>query len=370
MRTKKIGFRIILMAFIVIICFSWLLWIFLEKYVDATNYENRELAARPRLTVDNYKTFPAEYNSYFNDNIPFRNSLVTMNAAIDYFIFHKSTSDDVIVGDDSWLFYKRVDDGDPISCYNGTNLMTEDELQAIALNCIRQRDFLAKQGKEFVIFIAPNKERVYYEYMPEQYGEPSDTYQALQVINYLRENTDLRIVYPYEELMEAKKHTNYNIWYKTDTHWNWIGGYVGGAALMKELGIEMPSIDSEQIEISVGDKKSGDLAGMLNLKKQLKFADTEYLISGYDAHNMQTIEEDFNTVYSYTATNADPRKIYVVRDSFSSHMAPYIGSQFSETYLRHRATYSYDDFVNQNPDIFVYETVERLLFGLASFSIQ
>ena len=66
------------------------------------------------------------------------------------------------------MFYSFVSDGDPVSCYMGTNLLTEDDLKAIADNCVSQRDFLAEQGKEFVIFIAPNKERIYSEYMPDK----------------------------------------------------------------------------------------------------------------------------------------------------------------------------------------------------------
>ena len=369
MSKKKIGPRIILGAFIVIICFSWLIWIFAEKYVDTENYENRELAVQPELTVDNYSTFSEEYETYFNDNLQFRNNLITINTAIDYFIFKKSTSDYVIAGNNNWLFYKRADDGDPISCYEGTNLLSEEELQALAQNCIQQRDFLAEQGKEFVIFIAPNKERVYSEYMPDQYGEPAENYRALQVVNYLRENTDLRVVYPYEELIAAKSKVEYNIWYKADTHWNYIGGYIGASALLSELGIEMPALDSEQIQITIGDKASGDLAGMLNLYKQLRFADNEYTVSGYDTHDVQNVEYDFSNALIYTANNADVRKLYVYRDSFSTHMAEYLGSQFSETYLRHCSTYTYEDFVAQDPDIFVYETVERYVGGLATFQI-
>lgn len=370
MKEKRIAHKIIISAFIIIICSPWFLWIFLEKFVDTTNYENREMAVRPSLTLDNYGTYSEEYEKYFNDNIPFRNNMITLNNAIDYFVFKKSASDRVIVGDDNWLFYCRTDDGDPVGCYKGTNLLSDEQLCQIKQNCLLQRDFLAEQGKEFVIFIAPNKERVYSEYMPEQYGKPAENYQALQIYNYLKENTDLKIVYPYDELMEAKKNIDYNIYSKTDTHWNYIGGYIGACALLDVLDIEMPKITDSQMTITVGDEVSGDLAGMLNLNNQLKFADHSYTVSGYDDHNMQVIEEDFNTMYSYSANNADPRKIYVLRDSFSTHMARYIGSQFSESYLRHRNTYSYDDLVNINPDIVVFEIVERYVWYLQYFSIQ
>ena len=225
------------------------------------------------------------------------------------------------------------------------------------------------QGKEFVIFIAPNKERVYSEYMPYYFGQPSENYRALQVYQYLKENTDIRIVYPYDELMQAKKDVDVNIYYKTDTHWNYVGAYVGARALNRELGIDMPSLTSEEITISKGKNTSGDLAQMLSLKKQLEYSDYQYSVSGYNTHNMETLDSNYYEAFIYHSTDADPRKLYVIRDSFSTALAPYVGSQFNDSYFRHRNTYSYDNLVEQNPDIVVYEVVERNVAVLMGFSI-
>lgn len=206
--------------------------------------------------------------------------------------------------------------------------------------------------------------------MPDRFETPADNYRVLQIVNYLKENTDLRVVYPYEELMSVKEYLDDNIYYKTDTHWNQIGGYVGAAALLKELGINMPSIEDDRIHITKINNRAGDLASMLHLLKELTFADFDYQVDGYETHNVQNLEEDFNTVFRYVADNADPRKLYVRRDSFSTAMAPYIGSQFNESYFRYSNTYSYEDFAEQHPDVYVYETVERLAYTLKDFSIQ
>ena len=366
---KKAGAKVTLASFLIIICFSWLLWIFLEKYTDTTNYEKRKMASQPRLTADNYGTFAEQYENWFNDNIPFRNNLISLNSAIDFFVFDKSSNSRVIKGKGDWLFYNDPSNGDPLGDYQGTTLLSEEELQKLAQNCVSQQDFLEEQGKEFVLFIAPNKERIYSEYMPERYGKPADNYRALQIYNYLKENTDLRVVYPYEELMAAKA-LGSNIYYKTDTHWNFIGAYVGATALLHELGVEMPNIQSNEITVTQGENTSGDLAGMLNLSKQLRNTDHEYSVEGYDTHQIESVVQDFDTVFSFKATGADPRRIYVIRDSFSTAMAPIIGSQFSETYMRNRKTYSYDDYLAQNPDIVVREVVERHLSELMDFSIQ
>lgn len=84
-------------------------------------------------------------------------------------------------------------------------------------------------------------------------------------------------------------------------------------------------------------------------------------MSGYNVHNRETIEWDFYNAIIYHAEGADPRRIYVYRDSFASQMSDYIGSQFTDSYLRLSHTYTYDDFLQQNPDIFVYELWNAML---------
>ncbi len=370
MKEKKAGRIIIITSFVIIICLSNIIWLFVRGYFDTTNHENRKLAEKPALSLENYEAFPSDYTSYFNDHLQFRNELISINTAIDYFCFKKAANEDVIIGNGNWLFYSSVDDGDSISCYQGKNLYTNEELEAIAQNCIAQRDFLSAQGREFVIFIAPNKERIYSEHMPSKYGKPSANYGTLQIYNYLRDNTDIRIVYPYDELIAAKRTIRQNLYYKTDTHWNYIGAYIGATALMDELGITMPPIDDASIVIESDGFANGDLASMLNLNRPLHFIDKQYVVEGYDLHNINQIEWNWEEMIRYHATAADPRTIYVIRDSFSDNLAPYIGSQFNKSYLRHNWTYSLDDLEKCDPDIVVYETVERYADKLASFSIQ
>ena len=136
-----------------------------------------------------------------------------------------------------------------------------------------------------------------------------------------------------------------------------------------DIDPETYCMDAGKIEGLITDKTCA-IASMLHLLKELTFADFDYQVDGYETHNVQNLEEDFNTVFRYVADNADPRKLYVRRDSFSTAMAPYIGSQFNESYFRYSNTYSYEDFAEQHPDVYVYETVERLAYTLKDFSIQ
>ena len=102
----------------------------------------------------------------------------------------------------------------------------------------------------------------------------------------------------------------------------------------------------------------------------LKSRDRRYTVEGYDTHRSERVEATNDGVYRYKAEGADPRKLYVYRDSFMEAMLPFVGSQFNESFLRFHSYYNSSDLDTQQPDIFVYETVERYLENLFHFSVQ
>lgn len=371
MMKKRIGSWILMIAFVAILCLSWVSWFLLQPWADNTNYENRQKAAMPELSQATYSSFPDAFAEYVEDRLPFRNELMTLNSAVEYYLFHRSTSDNVIIGKEGWLFYVNKGDGDPLACYQGTNLLSDDELAVMAENLVFWRDYLEERGMEFVFFIAPNKERIYSEYMPEEYGDPAEEYKVKQIVDYLRANTDLRVVYPYEELMQAKKVVDEPIYYKTDSHWNEIGAYVGASALLKELGIDMPSITDECITIEDPGKAEGDLAKMLYLSKPMKNVDSNYHVTGYDGHGVTNDAYDFYGMISFSTTDApDDRSLYMIRDSFTSAMALVLGSQFDTANMRHLDYYTNDDLWQCAPDVVVLEVVERNVDKLMTFALE
>lgn len=358
-------------AFIIVLGMPWLFWIIMGTQVDSENYENRSKAEMPMLDINNLQQYPVEFENYFNDNLPFRNQLITLNSKINYYIFHKSSNESVILGKDGWLFYNDVEDGDPMADYLGENLFTEKQLQQIAENMVAAEEYLADKGCEFVLFIAPNKSRVYSEMMPDYYGEPSEEYAVLQIVEYLKENTDIRVVYPYEDLWEAGKQLEDVILYhKVDTHWNKAGGYVGSVALLRELGITIPNIWDEEIEITETDNLSGDLANNISLQKDLIDNEEDYSIEGYGEHDFVTESSEFNGALSYRCVDAEPRKLFVYRDSFCTAMAGVLASQFNESYMMHYKNFHNFQLEEQKPDIFVLEIVERNVERLLKFDIE
>jgi len=144
---------------------------------------------------------------------------------------------------------------------------------------------------------------------------------------------------------------------------------VGARTLLQELGIEIPELSDPSLKITQNGFKKGDLAKNLGLTAQLMSSDPEYTIEGYDTHGAELAAET-DTSYLFRAEGADPRKLFVVRDSFVLSMMPYLSAQFNESYFKHFIYYLYEDFEAFQPDLFVYETVERYAANLRDFSIE
>ena len=365
------GQKILIAFFLVIILAPNVFWLFFKDYFDTANYENRSKLEKPSIELAHLPDFPEQYEDYYNDSLPFRNQLIKLNSKIEYYIFKNSSHEDVIVGKNGWLFYNKKADGDPVATYKGLVLFTEEELEQIAGNLEKSEKKLADMGCEFVLYIAPNKERVYYEEMPDYYGMPAEYYKVGQLVEYLEEHTDIRIVYPYHELMEAKSNfSDLDLYHRVDTHWNSAGGYIGGTVLLHELGIDMPAIGDDSLSIQPVSNQFADLANYLNLGSELN-TEKDYSITGYESHNPVTVKDEFFGEWSFKCdATADSRKLLMARDSFCTAMITVIASQFRESCMIHHDGFSDDMIEKYEPDIFVYELVERNIPLLSAFCFE
>ena len=348
------------LIFLILITGVLPLWMVLRNHVDHENYEKRELAELPMLSISTISQFPGQFEEYINDHLPFRNQLIRAYNLMDYYIFHTSDSDRVVIGDEGWLFYSDVKDGDSIAAYKGQNLLTDEQLEKIADNLTRSRDNLQKEGIEFAVFIPPNRERMYPEYMPGFYGDPAPDYPVMQICQYLRTHTDIQVIYPYEELLEAKEQLKdrAQICYKTDTHWTRLGAYIGTRELLKCFNIDLPDYLDPSVTITESPAVTGDLADMLNLGSYID-PGMEYDVEGVVSDSTQNTEWDFSGYIRYSSQEADPRKILILRDSFCSNMAPFIGTSFQESVMIHTKTYKNELVREEKPDIVVVEAAER-----------
>ncbi len=356
-----------LCLFAVLFILPQLLYPIVKPYLDTENTENRALAKKPTLTLDSLESFPADYENYYNDTMPYRNQLIRFNNTLQYFLFRQQDINGVAIGRDGWLFYCSEEAGNPVNQSLGCWHFSDDELKTMAESMQLTKDTLAERGIEFALFIPPNKETIYMEKLPSYY-EQQDEYTATdQLVDYLREHTDVTVVYPKKELLEYKEnHPDMQLYLKLDSHWNNLGAYIGAKSLARALGIEMPDADS--INLTKVQKTSGDLAVVMNAA--VTDVDIDYELSGITELNTEKIKDDEQSETVYLTRGADKRNIFVARDSYSNALAPILASQFENSAFVHHTLFSQEQIFAADADIYVLEIVERNEYQLPMYSVS
>lgn len=335
-----------------------LLYPVLKPYVDTANYENRELAAFPDLSPGNFEHIPAEFEAYYNDHVPFKNYFVKLNNKIETEVFGKASVFNVTLGKDGWMFYTvSVKGEDALADYQHTNLYTVGQRSRLGESFQRIQKGMEEKGIRFFLFEVPNKETVYGQYMPDKvrvYGEESRLEALLPV---LEEEYGVKVYDMTDSLRRSAG--QYQVYYKYDTHWNYIGAFVGSQEIAKALGCESVSLE----DVTVGDdgtRVSGDLARMLGMTGEYS-DDPDYRISGYLPQvTPELVLSEENEGYEvFESDSSNHRTLLLIGDSFIHNMKPYLSRLYERViFLTHRS-YTPEVFEQYRIDDCVYMTVER-----------
>lgn len=362
----KNKFGVILILFLCFLIMPNIIYRIFYKNFDHTNYENRTLASKPILVLTNINEYPKKYEEYFNDYLPFRNELVKLKNLNDIFVFKNIISDSVLLGKNNWLFLKWHP---LIPDYIGNYNFSNEELEIAKNNLIYFRDELKKKNIDFIFMIAPNKNIIYPENMPYFIPRKNENNSTDYFIKYMEENTDIKIVYPKNELLKYKN--KYQLYYKYDTHWNSLGAHIGYTELTRILNIDNKSIESFKIlEFDSAYRNSNkdssvfynDMAKMVGLNYIKTFRDDIiYILEDYK-YTITNITDDWSSsrISDYNLDNfKNNRNILIIGDSYSFEMRDYIITTFKQSEFINIGSFKNENITEYKPDIIVFQSVER-----------
>lgn len=228
------------------ISFSVLFFILLLVPLMAANFsqetqvaegENRYLTGMPSLfTEDGHlkSSFPAEFESWYNDNVGFRNQFIAANGMIQYGLFHRLPSGDVWLGPKGEWNY--LTDRIQVSAQH-KDLRTEDEVEEIADAYETIGETLLADGRQFYYMQCWDKQSIYPEMLPSsliQYGEDSAADQIAEAL----EKRNLHFINPKQALIDAKgRYSTYSS-NGDPTHWTHRGAYIAYRMLMEAINEE------------------------------------------------------------------------------------------------------------------------------------
>ena len=354
----KNKFGVILILFLCFLIMPNIIYRIFYKNFDHTNYENRTLASKPIFMSTNINEYPKKYEEYFNDYLPFRNELVKLKNLNDIFVFNNLVHKDLILGKEKWLFLKW---DSLIPNYMGTYTYTTEELERAKNNLIRLKEVFNQNGADFYMVICPDKNQIYPEYMPDYIKRIHPEFNATDVfIKYMKENTDLNIIYLKEYFLDVKKY--YPIYYKFDAHWNKLGAYFGYQEIMNNIGkdyININNISLQRIDNAENTPSLAQLASLRNSK--LYKYDTEYIISNYTEYKYRLLTNYRWEYISCESDSKDNTSIVMIRDSFADNIFDYMSTRFSKTsyIIANGDSYSISNIIKTNPNIVIYLSVER-----------
>jgi hypothetical protein len=343
---------------------------------EKSETENRYLATFPDILTKDMKMAPGlkiGLENWINDNVGFRTQFQKFRSDFEYHVFHTSPSNQVHIGENGWFYYTENNN---LEIAMGNYPLTQQTLEKIRDNQVKIQKALNSKGIQYVIVLTPSKVSVYPEYLQGGRFAVRDTVIDI-VSDYLRKNTTILIINTKEDLLAAK--TSELVYFKTDTHWNEAGAYVGYRSVinsLKQYGI----INSDPINIttypSTHKGEFSTMMGDINLLPAEPFEATriispssESVQSGDYYNHMQDLMKLDNTLgyISYQNENAEEKRVLIYGDSFfvSWKMPLLLAENFSNL------DFVWSDAIRGNvvrqsqPDIVIMERTERYIYTLA-----
>jgi hypothetical protein len=330
--------------------------------------ERHEPAAFPHRpqTREALQAWPQAFDRWLLDGTGLRSAMVFAGSFIEVNLLGQSTSPDVLLGRDGWLFHT----GDrTFEQLRGIDVFTPTQLDRWIDRMQQRRDWLAARGIAFLIVIVPNKERVYSEFLPTSVV-PARTSRPGQIAGRLKERrSDLPLLDLTDTLVAAKRETR--VYAKRDTHWTGSGAFRGYLAIMQRLQPMLPSLRpllAEQMEdIAITyPARDLDLMRMLGLG-WAGHGETVDVPLLRDDPPWQTRNESLHVDGEYrmllTSTRPDAPASLWLRDSFSDALAVYLNHTFRRATLVSHQGLRFDKALieAEQPDVVVYEVVERFI---------
>ncbi|WP_300036345.1 acyltransferase family protein [uncultured Roseobacter sp.] len=189
-------------------------------------------------------------------------------------------------------------------------------------------------GSRVALLISPNKSTIYPEYLPVGI-EPSER----RYVSYFSERLDaianLTVVDPTEDLLRTKQSAGL-LYYRTDTHWNDKGAFRAFSVLADRIGLPVP-----EVSFKASTPYSGDLVGISDLAGFPVTAGDNWQIEWASQPDLESLPLEHQPETSFGRTeivmNNAPlseQTVWVIGDSFTNSVAPYINAAFQEVHYR------------------------------------
>jgi hypothetical protein len=299
-------------------------------------------------------TFPQSYSSYFNDHYRLHDQYIDAFHSIRLWVLKEKEFPNVLMGKEDWLYYTGENNIRDFEC---TSPFTRKELDSLVERLQGWHNQLSSMGVDFYLVIAPNKEAIVPQYLPDGIRTGWSICRIDQVMNVLAE-TNVRTLDLRPPLLAVAGDSQ--VYHRTDTHWNDTGALIAVNEILKMLRLDDPRIEHPSFEQYSMEQRSfqGDLSRFI--PKDARFVEQAVFLTPVGGHKAKITQGESRWVFS---NHKDPSlpKVIVFRDSFSDALIPFLAEHFSNGIYVHSFVVDFDLVEKEQPDIVILEIAQRYL---------
>ncbi|MEO6711662.1 MAG: hypothetical protein ABI054_00855, partial [Planctomycetota bacterium] len=307
--------------------------------------------------------YPAEYEAYFKDSFGLRDQLLRWNSIVKVYGLGVTPTSEVYFGKQGWIFYTGERSQE---VHRGAYPFTEDGLAKWAEVLERKRAFLEAIGSKYLYVVAPDKESVYTELLPD-FMHPIGPTRLEQFLVYMREHAPKVEILDLRETLKAGKRQDKPgdwVYGNFGTHWSGRGSVVALRGVLTRLDQMIGGFKLDELETfyplsseSNGDSWTtrmyiGDLMHQhteiwrpLEMKAKIRFEGSFRV----DRIRKSELED-----------SARPR-ILMMHDSFGPELEQGLSEQCSYLEMRWSMSLAPEDIEAAEPDVYIDLFVERIL---------
>jgi len=303
----------------------------IAKEQSFSELENRNLATRPKFTIDALLdgTFTKDYETFVADQFPLRNQFISVKSNTER-LLQKKENNGVYIGKDDY-FLQDFTMPDMILAYKNAS-------------------YISSLAENFNVYVAlaPTATKVLSDKLPP-FATPYD--EGLFINDFYNALSDK--VYKVPLLSTLETHKDEAIYYKTDHHWTTLGAYYGYVSFCETAGLTPLALEDFNIE-TVSDCFYGSLFSKGNFtfaspdslelfypKNEIPLTVT-YEATGETADSLYAYDHlETKDKYSVFLDNNHPliriqtgikngRKLMVVKDSYANCFIPFLTVHYEE----------------------------------------
>ena len=340
--------------------------------IDATRPpdENRLPAVWPRLqhwSNADAQRFLAGAEAYFNDHFGFRKRLIRWSQQWKSRLFRDESGHKVIIGKQGWLYTGELQ---MVEHFMGIARFTPAELQAWQKVLEKRRDWLAARGIKYLFVVAPDKQDIYPENLPDWLlgaAKPGRETKLDQFLKYMKEHSSVAIADLRPALLAAKPMAP--LYLVNDLHWNTLGSFIAGQEVIRAIQRQLPELPPLRLDDFTWTNQptvGGDMARYLGREPVENNSFAFQLKTNLPPPRVQSLTP-IDTVWSrhilLTVTENDTApniRAVFFQDSFGVHWIKYFGQCFRGIFfMQERNEFNVRIIGENQPQIVVNEMLER-----------